>query len=125
MSMFSYGTRPTCARATAASVAASTSPGLASTPRCSRYAAAERSGSWWPFRLETLPVSGCRRDRLLARAQERADPVDLSRELGLAAPRQRHDVLDFDPAVTRPPEPGDDAVDHHRPHAGDGLEAAL
>src|SRR5262245_47377098 len=45
MSTFSYGTRVTCARARAASVAASTSPGPASTPRSPRYAAARPSES--------------------------------------------------------------------------------
>src|SRR6478735_6330042 len=45
MSTFSYGTVATWARAIAASVAASTSPLVASTPRCSRYAVAARSVS--------------------------------------------------------------------------------
>ncbi len=40
-----------------ASVAASTVPRAASTPRCSRYAAAARSDSCWPSRIETLPCS--------------------------------------------------------------------
>ena len=57
MSMFSYGTRATCARARALSVAASTVPRAASTPRCSRYAAAARSDSCWPSRIETLPTA--------------------------------------------------------------------
>src|SRR3954451_11506317 len=77
MSMISYGMRATCARATAVSVAASTSPRLASTPRCSRYAVAERSDSCWPDRVRTLSTPQAERlDVPFAGEQPRHEPVE-------------------------------------------------
>src|SRR6188472_2315216 len=99
MSMFSYGTRPTCARATAVSVAASTWPGVASTPRRSRYASAERSDNRSVVRALTLPTAlHCPLageqpgDEAVEESQRHApehvpfhlDPLDLDRPLEVA-----------------------------------------
>ena len=90
MSMFSYGTRATCARARALSVAASTVPRAASTPRCSRYAAAARSDSCWPSRIETLPTARRNPSRSPTRSTRRRAAAARGRRAGAAScPRAR------------------------------------